>query len=94
MFPALIDAGRREDIWCAFDSEGQILGATIAAIAHPDSPVHRNLAWPAMIGELPSQPSTDLRQVLRSNCLRRSSEQRTKHRNRPRDDDDRSQASS
>jgi beta-N-acetylhexosaminidase len=59
LFPALIQAGLREDIWCAFDSNDKIIGATIAAMppaTDEKSPVHRMLAWPCTIGKLHSTP--------------------------------------
>ncbi|ORY23922.1 hypothetical protein BCR39DRAFT_548233 [Naematelia encephala] len=50
MFPALLDAGQSQDIWCAFDKSGQVIGATVAAL-EPDGPMLEVLAWPATIGK-------------------------------------------
>ena len=56
-FPALIKGGYRDDVWCAFDKEGTLIGATIAALG-PDSgsdptehPFHAGLAFPSTLGE-------------------------------------------
>jgi hypothetical protein len=55
MFPALIDSGHRDDIHCAFDSQGNVVGATIAALyrsgsGEPRNPAHAALAWPETLG--------------------------------------------
>ncbi|RSH90428.1 hypothetical protein EHS25_001033 [Saitozyma podzolica] len=56
MFPALIDSGHRDDIHCAFDPQGNVVGATIAALyrsgsGEPRNAAHAALAWPETLGK-------------------------------------------
>ena len=57
MFPALIDAGRKEDIHVVWNKEGEIVGATVAALpkSGEEGPMHKSLAWPITLGESPVQ---------------------------------------
>ncbi len=56
MFPALIKAGHRDDIECAFDRDGKVVGATVAALGplsgglREEGPMHGSLAWPCTLG--------------------------------------------
>jgi hypothetical protein len=53
MFPALIDAGRKEDIHVVWNTEGEIVGATVAALVPKgakEGPMHKALAWPITLG--------------------------------------------
>lgn len=54
MFPALIDAGRKEDIHVVWNREGEIVGATVAGLpkSGEEGPMHKSLAWPITLGEL------------------------------------------
>jgi hypothetical protein len=54
MFPALIDAGRKEDIHVVWNKDGEIVGATVVALpkSGEEGPMHKSLAWPITLGEL------------------------------------------
>lgn len=57
MFPRLIDSGRLSDIHVAWDKEGKIVGATVAALykdGEKASPMHDALAWPITLGQYTS----------------------------------------
>lgn len=57
MFSRLIDAGRMRDIHVAWDKDGKLVGATLAALYKEDegsSPMHDALAWPVTLGALSS----------------------------------------
>lgn len=51
MFPTLIHAGCRADIFCAYSPSGAIIGATVAAAPSSSHPFHKLLAWPSTLGE-------------------------------------------
>lgn len=54
MFPCLIDAGRMRDIHVVWDKEGNVVGATVAALykdGEEPSPMHDALAWPVTLGK-------------------------------------------
>ena len=60
MFPRLIDAGRMRDIHVAWDKDGKLVGATVAALhkeGEGPSPMHDALAWPDTLGMSLSLPS-------------------------------------
>jgi hypothetical protein len=53
MFPRLIDAGTREDIYVIWSKAGEIVGATVVALVpegEKEGPMHESLAWPATLG--------------------------------------------
>lgn len=53
MFPALVDTGRKEDIHVVWNREGELVGATVAALPRDGQadPMHQCLAWPITLGE-------------------------------------------
>lgn len=54
MFPRLVEAGRLRDIHVAWDKDGRVVGATVAALQeHGEGtcPMHEVLAWPATLGQ-------------------------------------------
>jgi hypothetical protein len=56
MFPALIQAGRKSDIHVVWNKDGDIVGATVAALVSKggeEGPMHKALAWPITLGTTP-----------------------------------------
>jgi hypothetical protein len=58
MFPSLVDAGRKADIHVVWNKDGEIVGATVAALVPEggkEGPMHESLAWPITLGMMGKQ---------------------------------------
>ena len=69
MFPALVKAGRKEDIHVVWNEEDEIVGATVAALPADgkEGPMHESLAWPITLGKCDEKMSSgfaDLRLIV------------------------------
>lgn len=53
MFPALVDAGRNNDIHVVWNKEMEVVGAAVAALPEDgkEAPMHESLAWPITLGK-------------------------------------------
>jgi beta-N-acetylhexosaminidase len=71
MFPALVDAGRTEDIHVVWNKEGEVVGATVAALSSEDGeegPMHQSLAWPITLGEFSGRMTVMAELIPGSRC--------------------------